>query len=60
MQKKIENIKCHGCYFFYVTYKPSRPYGCRAYGFISKKLPSKLVFETSGINCAYKRANNIV
>ena len=48
-------IKCHGCIFFYVTYKQQKPYGCKAYGFISKNLPSKVVLNTSGIKCAYKK-----
>lgn len=60
MENKFNSIKCHGCYFFYITYKKTRPYGCKAYGFISKKIPSRLVFETSGINCAYRKDNNIV
>ena len=42
------SIKCHGCYFFYITYKQSKPYGCKAYGFISKILPAKVVFDSSG------------
>ena len=29
-------LKCHGCRYFYVTYKQSKPYGCKAYGFISR------------------------
>ena len=48
-------LKCHGCRYFYVTYKQSKPYGCKAYGFISKILPSKVVFDASGIKCAYKK-----
>ena len=48
-------LKCHGCRYFYVTYKQSKPYGCKAYGFISKILPSKVVFDSSGIKCAYKK-----
>ncbi len=50
-----EFIKCHGCKYFYITYKPSKPYGCKVYGFISKTLPSKIVFDSSGIKCAYKK-----
>ena len=49
------SIKCHGCYFFYITYKQSKPYGCKAYGFISKILPAKVVFDSSGKKCAYKK-----
>ncbi len=48
-------IKCHGCSFFFITYQQSKPYGCKAYGFKSKFLPSKVVFESSGIKCAYKK-----
>ena len=48
-------VKCHGCSFFYITYKQSKPYGCKAYGFISKTLPAKVVFDSSGIKCAYKK-----
>ena len=50
-----EIIKCHGCSYFFITYKQSKPYGCKAYGFISRILPSKVVFESSGIKCAYKK-----
>ena len=51
----VETTKCYGCKNFYITYKQSKPYGCRAYGFISKFLPSKVVFDSSGIKCAYKK-----
>ena len=50
-----ELVKCHGCRHFFITYKQSKPYGCKAYGFISKNLPSKVVFDSSGIKCAYKK-----
>ncbi|MAH89565.1 MAG: hypothetical protein CMJ06_05980 [Pelagibacterales bacterium] len=49
-----KGVSCHGCKNFYITYKQYRPYGCKAYGFISKILPSKVVFNSSGIECAYK------
>ena len=47
-------VKCYGCSFFYVTYQQQKPYGCKAYGFISKTLPSKVVLDSSGIKCAYR------
>ena len=57
MKKKSKNfVKCHGCEYFFITYRPNRPYGCKAYGFISKNIPSMVVFQTSGIKCAYKKA----
>lgn len=54
MKKNKNFVKCHGCKYFFITYRMNKPYGCKAYGFISKIFPSKLVFETSGIKCAYK------
>ena len=50
------NIKsCYGCSNFYITYKVERPYGCRAFGFISKNMPSTQVFSSSGTHCAYRK-----
>ena len=37
-----------------------KPYGCKAYGFISKYIPSLVVFQTSGIKCAYKKLKNYI
>ena len=28
---------CHNCKFFYITYKPNFPYGCKAFAVMSKK-----------------------
>ena len=42
----MNTVKCHGCSFFYITYKQLKPYGCKAYGFISKTLPAKVVFDS--------------
>ena len=58
MIKKQDRVICYGCSFFFVTYKQSKPYGCKAYGFISKNMPSNVVFNSSGIKCAYKKLNN--
>ncbi len=57
MQKETET--CFGCDNFYITYMKGRPYGCKAFGFISKKLPSIEVFSSSGIHCAYRKSSNI-
>jgi hypothetical protein len=40
--------------YFYITYKPKRPYGCKKFGFISKIIPSSEVFNTTGTECAYR------
>jgi hypothetical protein len=45
---------CSGCGQFYVTYYIYKPWGCRHFGFKSKKLPAQVVTEASGTNCASK------
>ena len=52
MKNSLES--CYGCNNFYITHKPERPYGCRAFGFISKNMPSTQVFSSSGTQCAYR------
>ncbi len=49
MQKKMVN--CYMCTYFYITHKPSRPYGCRGMKFISRQLPARVVFVSSGEHC---------
>ncbi|PIE61923.1 MAG: uracil-DNA glycosylase [Desulfobacterales bacterium] len=46
-----KRISCYKCKFFYVTWAPSHPNGCRAMGFKSKQLPSVVVRRTSGQPC---------
>ena len=57
MNIKTNNTKivtCNGCLHFFVTYKKERPWGCKKFGFISKFLPAREVFSTTGIECAYR------
>ena len=42
---------CFACRNFFITHEPARPYGCRAMGFKSKKMPSQVVFDSSGMEC---------
>ena len=49
-----KKLTCNGCFYLYITYKKERPWGCRKFGFISKYIPSTEVFNTTGIECAYK------
>jgi len=51
---KLTSVRCHGCTHFFITHEIRHPYGCNKFGFKAKKMPSQLVFETSGIQCAYK------
>lgn len=50
MQKKNRR-NCFKCKFFYVTWDPKHPNGCRAMGFKTKQLPSVIVFQSSGNPC---------
>lgn len=42
---------CYKCKFFYVTWEPKHPNGCKAMGFKSKLLPSITVYKNSGKPC---------
>ncbi|HAR33571.1 MAG TPA: uracil-DNA glycosylase [Desulfobacter sp.] len=44
---------CYKCQFFYVTWEPAHPNGCRALGFKSRQLPCITVFQSSGKPCEY-------
>ncbi len=45
------NIDCHKCKHYYVTWEKHFPHGCSLMKLKSKRLPSILVFENSGIPC---------
>ena len=49
-----KKVTCNKCVYFYITFKKERPWGCKKFGFISKFIPSVEVFNTTGIECAYK------
>ncbi|PID72077.1 MAG: hypothetical protein CSB34_04390 [Desulfobulbus propionicus] len=42
---------CMQCRYFYVTYEPRHPRGCRAYGFKCQGVPSAVVLSSSGAHC---------
>ena len=44
-------VNCYKCKFFYVTWDPGLPYGCRAMGFKTRQLPSIVVLKSSGRPC---------
>ncbi len=56
----IQN-NCHNCIHFYITHKPKFPYGCKAFGIISTKIPYLEIKEISGTNCAMfsKKKKNV-
>ena len=43
---------CNNCSHFYITYNSKFPYGCRAFGVISKKSPYLEIKKISGTDCA--------
>ena len=47
-------VRCHGCAHYFVTYDRHRPYGCTKFGFKTKSLPSLVVIESTGMQCAYR------
>jgi|TARA_B110000914_G_scaffold123767_1_gene108041 hypothetical protein len=57
--KPSNKVRCYGCFYFYITYKKKRPYGCKKFGFISKIIPSSEVFNTTGTECAYRSDKNL-
>ncbi|WP_321323740.1 uracil-DNA glycosylase [Thiomicrorhabdus sp.] len=49
--KKTNQIDCFKCQYFYITWDTHAPRGCKAFGFKTKRIPSHVVFETSGEEC---------
>jgi len=47
----MKRINCRRCEYFFVTWEPKKPYGCKAYGFKSPQIPSMVVFQSSGRDC---------
>ncbi|MDR0843487.1 MAG: uracil-DNA glycosylase [Acidobacteriota bacterium] len=46
-----QTVACRRCRYYLVTWEPRRPYGCRAHGFKTNRIPSTVVYESSGIPC---------
>jgi hypothetical protein len=42
---------CNQCRHFFITHEAARPYGCRAFAFVSARLPSLEVRANSGYDC---------
>jgi hypothetical protein len=45
-------INCFFCRYFYLTDQVKAPYGCRAHGFTTFRMPSVDVYEASEEDCA--------
>jgi len=42
---------CKKCRYYYITWEPAAPYGCRAFGFKSAAYPALVALQISGIRC---------
>ena len=49
----MKHPDCFKCKYFFVTWIPHAPRGCRAFGFKTKNIPSIEVYNTSGEICHY-------
>jgi len=47
----VEKKDCFKCQYFYVTWDPHFPKGCKAFGFKTRQLPSVEVMKASGQAC---------
>jgi hypothetical protein len=56
--KKTNPVDCFNCLHFYITWDAVNPRGCRAFGFKTARIPSDVVFETSGEVCLKFKAKN--
>ncbi len=52
-RNQVRKIKCFSCLYFYITYDPQFPYGCRAVRFRSRGMPAKEISASSGIDCQF-------
>ncbi|EMS72152.1 hypothetical protein [Ruminiclostridium cellobioparum] len=49
-------INCRNCKYHYITWDSNMPYGCKAFGFKTRQIPSLVVFQSSGKDCqAYEQ-----
>jgi len=42
---------CNGCLYYYVTWDPKTPKGCRYFGFKSVQMPCIVVKKSTGQDC---------
>ncbi|MDP3683464.1 MAG: uracil-DNA glycosylase [Ignavibacteria bacterium] len=44
-------VNCRQCAHFYITWDRNFPYGCKAFGLKTKRIPSAEVYLSSGKEC---------
>ena len=48
----MKKINCRECKHYFITFDIKAPYGCRAFGFKTKTVPSSIVYQNSSSRCA--------
>ncbi|MDR2532441.1 MAG: uracil-DNA glycosylase [Oscillospiraceae bacterium] len=51
MNENIEKINCFHCAHFALTWEPKFPKACKLFGIKSARMPSVVVFNSSGEPC---------
>lgn len=46
-----KKVNCFKCEYYYVTWDPNFPRGCRAFAFKTARIPSAQVYQASGEHC---------
>lgn len=49
--QSVDRSLCRQCKYYYVTWDPQYPHGCRGFDMKSKKHPALIVQESSGQRC---------
>ena len=44
-------VNCIKCIYYFVTWEPARPRGCKFFGFKSYIMPAQVVLNSSGKEC---------
>ena len=47
----MEKPNCSQCQYFYITFDPETPRGCRLYRFVTARIPSQVIQQQSGMKC---------
>ena len=54
-----KRIVCQRCIYYFVTWEPGQPHGCKSYGFKSRLIPSIVVKNSRGLPCNFFVEKNI-
>ena len=47
----MDRVNCNKCKYFYITWDPRFPRGCKYFGFKSADMPSVAVYTSTGLQC---------